>query len=173
MASDINDATGLPHSVSLGDVLADIKLAPAQVSAFLHNLAYGHLGGPNDDLGRALIEHANNITNPETYGVESSSGPDNPQARWANPTPGAQQGQATLPATGGSNEPSWMADARAAGWTPTDRDSAKIAAPGQPQYTGEVQPADVSPGPQTFESAPPATPPTTAPPPATPPTTAL
>ncbi len=77
---DINDKTGLPHEMSLGEVLNNIKLAPAEIGAFLSHLGAGFAGGPNSELQAKLNAHATNITNPETYN-DDKRGPLDANAR--------------------------------------------------------------------------------------------
>lgn len=127
--ADIDQSTGTPRKVTLSDVFSKIELAPAQAGEFLRTLALSHLGGPHDEMARTLMQHANDIADPATYGEKA---PDNPQLRWqaspvAAPTTSADTSwQAAARAAGWTSntpepEPEWLAAARAAGWTaPTD-----------------------------------------------------
>jgi hypothetical protein len=68
-SSDVNPNTGLPHSVSLGDVLDQIRLAPHEIASFLATLASWHQGTAQAELSNKLLDAASAALNPKSYGL--------------------------------------------------------------------------------------------------------
>ena len=167
--AEIDNTTGLPKTVKLGDVFADIELAPAQVGALLHHLAYQFMGGAHEPMARSLIDAGNKVTDASTYGNAPENPTEQQQQAAAQSNWGAAQAQSTLPASGTTQEPSWMRDARAAGWAGPTESPREYRAPAGPDvdpkyrapYTTPAeqsnadQPVDVSPGTPSEPSAPP------------------
>jgi len=69
--SEINPITGLPHTVSLGAVLARIRLAPHEIATLLGGWGANHDGTPQADLGPKLRSAAQAVTNPVSYGADA------------------------------------------------------------------------------------------------------
>lgn len=66
----INPATGLPHSLSLGEVFDRIRLAPAEIATLLQGWAAQHRGGAQDTLARKLAEQGASFVDVEAQNTQ-------------------------------------------------------------------------------------------------------
>jgi hypothetical protein len=73
--NEINPATGLPHTVSLGRIFDQIRLAPHEISSLLSSWGAAHEGTPQAELSGKLRAAAQATVNPVSYGATPAPTP--------------------------------------------------------------------------------------------------
>ncbi len=73
---ELNEKTGLPHTLSLGRVLNDLHMTPTEINALLSQWSQYFRGTANDTAAQKLTDHAAMVVNTETYTPKAEPEPE-------------------------------------------------------------------------------------------------